>query len=147
MVAEISPKSVTFRSLSKLPLVLLTASSGITISTVLVFGKTFGQIYIEHLVTELPVISIGCVLLAGLCGLLVLYFMSLAMRYYDNLDVMPMYQSFILLGMETAGWVILGEIRYYESKEIVGILASSLLVCLGIYVLTVKEGFVAHLKK
>ena len=49
--------------------------------------------------------------------------------------------------METAGWVILGEIRYYKSSEMVGIIASSSLVCLGIYVLTVKEGFVAHFKK
>ena len=49
--------------------------------------------------------------------------------------------------METAGWVILGEIRYYETREIFGILGSSLLVCIGIYILTIKKGFVAHIKK
>ena len=46
LVKEISPRSVTFQSFSKLPLIFMTASCGLTIATVLVLGKTIGQIYI-----------------------------------------------------------------------------------------------------
>ena len=116
----------------------MTASCGFTIASVLVFGKTIGQIYIQNLLDQLPLISVACMLLAGIGGVLVLYLMSLAMKYYDNIDVIPMYQSFILLSMEIAGWVVLGEIRYYERKEMLGIMATSSLVCAGIYILTIK---------
>ena len=69
------------------------------------------------------------------------------MRYYDNIDVIPMFQSFILLMMLTAGWVVLDEMRLYSKKGIIGIISSSTVVCIGIYILTIKTSIVAHIKK
>ena len=42
-----------------------------------------------------------------------IYVLNVAMRYYNNLDVMPIFQSFILLMMIVSGWIIFDEVKFY----------------------------------
>ena len=76
----------------------------------------------------------GC---SGCC--LLIYVLNIAMRYYDNLDVMPIFQSFILFMMIVSGWVVFDEVQFYTPLQMVGITCSSLVVCVGIKILTMKK--------
>ena len=73
-------------------------------------GKTFGAILLAQAFWQMPYLAASCIIVAAFSCWLMLYTLSLAMRYYDNIDVIPMLQSFILLMMLVAGWVVLGEI-------------------------------------
>ena len=44
---------------------------------------------------------------------IMIYVLNIAMRYYDNLDVIPIFQSFILLMMIVSGWVVFDEVKFY----------------------------------
>ena len=44
---------------------------------------------------------------------IMIYVLNIAMRYYDNLDVIPILQSFILLMMIVSGWVVFDEVKFY----------------------------------
>jgi len=94
----------------------------------------------------MPYLASGCFIAGAIGSLFVAYLLSLAMRYYDNIDVIPMFQSFILLMMLAAGWILLGEAKFYTWQEIGGILSSSFMVCIGIKVLTMKTSAVSLLK-
>ena len=83
------------------------------IATNLVLAKCFGQIVLSHVFWKMPLLAGSCIFTASVGCVFVLYVLSLAMRYYDNIDAIPMFQSFILLMMLAAGWVVLDEVRLY----------------------------------
>lgn len=69
------------------------------------------------------------------------------MRYYNNIDVMPIFHSLSILMMLATGWVVLNEVRHYSSLQVMGVLGSSAIVCIGIRVNTLKTNVVAIIKK
>lgn len=60
------------------------------------------------------------------------------MKYYNNIDVMPIYQSFSLMSLMLSGLVLLDESSLYSWGELLRLAASCLLVFLGIFILTLK---------
>ena len=66
------------------------------------------------------------------------YLLNLSMKYYNNIDVMPIYQSFILINWMMSGLVLLDESNLYSWGELFRLGASCILVILGILVLTFK---------
>ena len=76
--------------------------------------KAFGEILESHSLWKLPIMSF-LILSAGLIGALVqIFFLNIAMKYYNNLDIMPVYQSLILIMMLVTAWILLDEISYYS---------------------------------
>lgn len=57
-------------------------------------------------------IIMGC--LGGICAGLQCYCLNIAMKYYNNLDVMPIYQSMILMLVMLSGLIILDESANYS---------------------------------
>ena len=49
--------------------------------------------------------------------------------------------------MLTSGWVVLGEAKFYSALQMLGILCSSSIVCIGIKILTMKKHTVDAVKK
>ena len=74
----------------------------------------------------------------GLCAAVQVYSLNLSMKYYNNLDVMPIYQSMILMLVMLSGLVVLDESSQYSWSELMILFASATLVVLGIFVLTKK---------
>ena len=70
-----------------------------------------------------------------------------ALRYYNNLDVIPIYQSLNLTMMLVCGWILLDEIKNYEWNEIAGLICSSMLTIVGIKVITMKTSVSVTLRK
>lgn len=71
-----------------------------------------------------------------------IYCLNLSMKYYNNIDVMPIYQAMLLMFMLIAGLLILDEMDFYTWGELALLSGSALFVILGIYVLTKKQNLV-----
>ena len=70
----------------------------------------------------------------------------MAMKYYDQLEVIPIYQTAIMLMWIGAGMIILSEHRFYSQTKLVLIGLSTMLCLVGIKLLTSKKKKL-HLKK
>ena len=95
----------------------------------------------------MPIVGFTLLIAAIAGATLQIILLNIAMRYYNNLDIIPVYQSLILIMMLLCGWMLLNEIQFYEWIEITGLLGSSLLVIIGIKVITMKTNIVQTLKK
>ena len=113
LIQEISPKSLRLHRFVKVPLVFMTWSAGLLVATNLSIGKALGEIVFRFEFWRMPIFSSSLFFAGCLVSGLVAYTISISMRYYDNIDVIPMFQSFILLMMLAAGWTILNEIQFY----------------------------------
>ena len=69
------------------------------------------------------------------------------MKYFNNTDVMPIYQSFVLINWMVSGLVLLDESKLYTWGELFRLGASCLLVVLGIYVITLKQSEIVRLEE
>lgn len=76
--------------------------------------------------------------MGSLCAAINIYILNLSMRFYPNLDVMPIYQSMVLMFMLVAGLVVLNESALYDWGELALLYGSAGFVILGIYILTQK---------
>ena len=54
------------------------------------------------------------VALGGMCAATSIYLLNMSMKYFSNLDVMPIYQSMILMHMMAAGLLVLDESALYS---------------------------------
>ena len=64
--------------------------------------------------------------------------MNLAIRLYDQLAVIPIYQTFVLLTWTCIGLFILEEYKEYDSKHLGGIVTGIIICILGVKALTMK---------
>ena len=147
MIEEISPRSVFLKIFLKWPMVLLVWSCGTWAGQNLCFFKAFGEIlsagdFFNRPIMAISIASIGCI-----GALIQIFILNISMRYYNNLDIMPVYQSLILIMMLVSGWTLLDEIEYYEFGNLMGILGASVLIVAGIKFVTMKTSVVTTLKK
>ena len=49
--------------------------------------------------------------------------------------------------MLTTGWIVLDEVRHYTTLEVMGILASAFIICIGIKINTMKVVIVTTIKE
>ena len=78
--------------------------------------KSFGEIISAHGFETMPFTATACLLSSIIGAGFSLFMLNLNMRYYNNIDVMPIYQSFLLLMMLATGWVVLDEVHNYSVK-------------------------------
>eukprot|EP00354_Favella_ehrenbergii_P011034 CAMPEP_0170477682 /NCGR_PEP_ID=MMETSP0123-20130129/18878_1 /TAXON_ID=182087 /ORGANISM="Favella ehrenbergii, Strain Fehren 1" /LENGTH=78 /DNA_ID=CAMNT_0010749527 /DNA_START=1001 /DNA_END=1233 /DNA_ORIENTATION=+ len=60
------------------------------------------------------------------------------MKEYDQLEVMPIFQAFLMIMWMLGGMIVLNEISYYTAIQLFGIFLSICISCAGIKVLTLK---------
>ena len=65
--------------------------------------------------------------------------LNMSLKFYNNLDVMPTYQSTILINVMIAGMILLDESKLYTWKELIFLYSAGLVVIVGIYILTKKQ--------
>ena len=58
---------------------------------------------------------------------------------YDQLEVIPTYQSFVMIAWIGVGLIVMGEYQLYESEKLIGIAASVCMTLLGVKFLTMKR--------
>ena len=64
--------------------------------------------------------------------------LNMSMKYYDQLEVMPIFQAMIMMMWMMGGMVVLDEARFYSKGDLIGISAAFCVSCIGIKVLTMK---------
>ena len=69
---------------------------------------------------------------AAILAVLNLHFVNLAVKFYDQTDVVPIYIASMLLAILMSGLLVDGELHLYNNTELVGIFISSLVCIAGI---------------
>ena len=64
------------------------------------------------------------------------------MKFFDQLEVIPVYQTTIMMMWILTGMIVFDEIGFYSTKELVLIFGSMVLCCIGIYFLYSKTKFI-----
>ena len=92
--------------------------------------------------------------LVWICGVVLLVnclymFKSLnrGMKYYNQLEVIPIYQSSVIINHILAGGLILGEFRFYEWWRIVFIMVGAMVCCFGILIIIRKYHYMREMQK
>ena len=120
------------RSLIKVPMVMLMGFSGLVVGLSLTCVKFVGEIVANVGFSEEPLLIIVFLGIAALDSLFLLYSVNLAMKFYDQIDVMPTYFAQILIWSVFCGMVLLDEHSYYTTENIVVIAFSSFICFIGI---------------
>ena len=91
LLAEISPNAITLKKGIKFPMVLLCWSCGSLVSANIIFIKCFNEIWKAKELAEMPVLSSVCLVLGVTGCFMFIYTLNIAMRYYENIDVIPIF--------------------------------------------------------
>lgn len=89
LVEEISSESLCLKYFIKIPLVFMTLSCGLIVSTNATLAKCAGEVIIAGEYDKAPTLVKVCIFFAGLGAISFQIFVSFAMRYYDNISVIP----------------------------------------------------------
>ena len=108
----------------------------------LTFLKVGGEILNSDEFKENIFFSFLMVVCGLSCAITQMIFLNLSMKYYNNLDVMPIYQSTILMGLMVAGLLVLNESALYTWGELCLLFGSAIVVIVGIYLLTKKQNLI-----
>ena len=81
---------------------------------------------------------VGMALCMGLSGAMQVHMLNLAIKYYDQIEAMPIYLTCVMLLWICTGLIVFDEIRFYTNLELLGILCGGILSCIGIKFLTMK---------
>ena len=129
---EISPRSVNFRRFAKIPMVMILFDGSIMVGLNLIFFK-FVQVLLEDGSPKdsWPLITI-LLIIALLMAVLGMHFVNMSVRYYDQTDVVPIYNASILVTEMLSGLIVGGEFHLYNSSQLIGIFAGSIVCVLGI---------------
>ena len=68
-----------------------------------------------------------------------LQFLNLAIKLYDQLEVIPIYQTFLLFSWSSIGLLLFNEYKYYSQGQILGIFGAATLCLIGVKALTSKR--------
>ena len=74
----------------------------------------------------------------GISGAVQLHMLNLAMKYYDQIEAIPIYQTAVMIMWILTGLVVFNEAKFYSKLELYGIMGSITLCCIGIKFLTMK---------
>ena len=68
-----------------------------------------------------------------------LHWVNLAVKFYDQTDVIPIYQAFAMVSEIMVGLIIGDEYKLYTSSQLGGLLVSALITLSGVAVLVTKS--------
>ena len=76
---------------------------------------------------------------AGTCAFCQLHMLNNAMKLYDQLEVIPIYQTALMIMWILSGLVIFEEIHYYQGTQLGLIAVGIVTCCTGMKILTMKK--------
>ena len=121
-------------------MILLLACCGILSGLTLVIFKVLGEaIATDHhfswFIFFLAISGAACITAMTIL-------MNVVMKIYKQIEVVPVYESMVIIFSIAAGLVIFDESSYYSWLELTGILGSAVLVLIGISILMFKHSVV-----
>ena len=68
-----------------------------------------------------------------------LQFLNVAMKLYDQLECIPIYQTFVMLSWIGIGMLVFDEYKLYTKRQLVGLIIAFFVCLLGVKFLTMKN--------
>lgn len=123
----------------KAPMILITYSCGVLTGVNLVGFTFIGELLQSGTFLDAALLIVFLVILIIVCPVILLFILNLIMARYDQLDVLPIYQSFNMCISIIMGFLILGEAERYSTGHIIGVCFGMLVVAAGIMILGYKK--------
>ena len=138
LLSQVSARSKTLKFYIKMPMVLMVGTAALQSSLTIFFLKLLTELRESgELVDSMGLVAI-MTLAMGLSGAIQLHMLNLAMKYYDQIEAIPIYATCIMMLWICTGLIVFDEARYYTTAELLGIFGSFLLCCTSIKFLTMK---------
>ena len=68
-----------------------------------------------------------------------MYILNIGMSLYEQMTIVPIYSSILLMVGILSGLVILDEMKFYTTKKLIGIFIGAIISCIGILVILRKN--------
>ena len=134
---EISPQSRNVRRFIKCPMLMQVICAALLSGMSVALFKFFGEL-IQSASDNYFFIVLLCTI--GLSvATLQMHMTSCAMKYYDQIEVQPVYQTAIMFGWILSGMIIFQETELYTTKQLVIIFCCCIVCFIGIYFLFIKK--------
>ena len=136
---RISPRSMSLRKYSKVPLVLLLCEAAIQVGLDMMCFK-FAQVLLEDGYFPQYWLPITMLFFLGIfLALSNLHCINLGVKYYDATDVVPIQNAATMIAEILSGLIVGGEVHLYTALQLFWIFVSSLVCIAGIQVLVMKK--------
>jgi len=139
ILGKISPTAQKLKPFVMVPLVLNAINCGCITGMNTTFFKYSGEMITSKEFNEAPVLCVALIAIGVLLATLCVHLLNIMMKVYDNMDVMPMYQSCVFSMPIMFGLVLLDEASHYTWTGLVGIFAGTFTCLLGVYILYMKS--------
>ena len=140
VIREASPNSALLRKTVRVPLVMILIGAGLAGGYFNVLVKCTGELLTGDIQQGDIWLAIQLYITGLLFTVFQLWLLNVSMKFYDLLDVIPIFMTSILIFNILEGLIILDEYSAYENgSDLVGITVGIVLCLLGITLLMLKN--------
>ena len=139
LIAEISPRSDRIRKTARLPMLSLLCCTGVLAGYSAVLFKYFAELLVAGQSIKVAAMSFSILAVALFTNFLQLIFLNISMKYYDQLDVIPVFMTAFLVFGIVCGLIFFNEVDSYTWGSGAGILGGCLLCIGGIALIVMKN--------
>ena len=109
VLEKVSPASATIKRFIKWPMIFLVWASSMQSSLSVVMLKLFGELIQSGSAKNHWFMMLFLVVMLVLSSSLQVHLLNLAMKYYDQVEVVPIFQTCLMIMWITSGLIILNE--------------------------------------
>lgn len=135
----ISPQTMSTKKLIKMPMLCLIVCSSMMSAISMIMIKMLGELVASATWRDHWMLNVVMVTLLCVSGLLQLHSLNLAMKFYDQLEVVPIYQTSLMIFWISAGLIILNEKQFYSWAKLFCIIGAVAVCFIGIKLVTMKS--------
>ena len=138
-VAQVSERSMTLKLFIKALMVMLIWIASLVSGTSIFLLKVIEEVLVDggwHDNWNVVLLIIAVVVFTADTQL---QFLNVAMKLYDQLEVIPIYQTFVMFSWIGIGLFLQDEYVYYSWEQILAIFGCALLCLFGVKILTAKH--------
>ena len=129
-MTEVSPASLALKKYIKMPLLLFVTGAAMLASLSDLQLKMVGEIYNQAYTTADWLLLIGLILGIVFTAKFTIVYVNFAIKNYDQMEVMPIYQTNIMVWGILVGMACLNEVRFYSWTQL-GLITLATGVCVG----------------
>lgn len=138
VLAKISPAGARLKPFINYPLIYTNFTIGAFAATSLTWFKFVGEILTNGLLMEMFGLTLFLSVFGIVIAVLQTVLLNQLMQWYDQIDVQPCYQCFVLVLPISFGLFLLNEIVYYTQNELICLFIGVGTVFIGIRFIVTK---------
>ena len=140
-LAKVSPQSVWLKNYVKVPMLVLITDSAMQSGLIVLATKVLGELAQSNGISDYKAMTALVVIMLLWAGTMNIHSLNMAMKYYDQLEVIPIYNSLCMLTWFLSGVIVLDEFANYTDKQRIGTFVCLSICAIGIKFLTMKTDY------